>query len=293
MDFAHKRAERLQDFVDLCYRVGFHLEPFQKRIASALLGPEREKVITLPRKNGKSRLIGAFAAWHLLRTPEAQAIVVANSKEQAEFFIFVDRTSLMTRSNYDLTGGFTSRCATMIASTEGARQYDAGEIDRLPFKQNPDQYPDLSPFVLRLITEQWIEYEAERLRRSLCPSAPSRLSTVYAFGDPETCVEVARQHGWDLGSVRRFKPVPDLPLRAARVNMEIVSLMRGIYRLASWQVEDSDHIWSHYWLGGENLQLETPGTEGFSMRRIWNSGVIWEWLIEGRLVSENKAPVFS
>jgi phage terminase large subunit-like protein len=64
--------------------VGFELEPFQVKIAGALLGQEREKLVTLPRKNGKSRLIGAFAAWHLLRTPEAQAIVVANSKEQAE-----------------------------------------------------------------------------------------------------------------------------------------------------------------------------------------------------------------
>jgi phage terminase large subunit-like protein len=79
-----KRQQQLRDFVDLCDRVGFHLEPFQKKVASALLGPEREKLITLPRKNGKSRLTGAFAAWHLLRTPKAQVIVVANSKEQAE-----------------------------------------------------------------------------------------------------------------------------------------------------------------------------------------------------------------
>ena len=70
--------------MSLCDQVGFHLQQFQVKIAGALLGPEREKLITLPRKNGKSRLIGAFAAWHLLRTPEAQAIVVANSKEQAE-----------------------------------------------------------------------------------------------------------------------------------------------------------------------------------------------------------------
>lgn len=79
-----KRADRVRDFVDLCHRVGFPLEGHQRRIAKALLGPEREKLITLPRKNGKSRLIGAFAAWHLLTTPQAHVIVVANSKEQAE-----------------------------------------------------------------------------------------------------------------------------------------------------------------------------------------------------------------
>jgi phage terminase large subunit-like protein len=79
-----KRQEALRDFVELCDSVGFHLEAHQKKIAGALLGPEREKLVTLPRKNGKSRLIGAFAAWHLLRTPRAQAVVVSNSKEQAE-----------------------------------------------------------------------------------------------------------------------------------------------------------------------------------------------------------------
>jgi phage terminase large subunit-like protein len=78
------RQGQLRDFVDLCHRVGFELEPFQVKIAGALLGPEREKLITLPRKNGKSRVIGSFAAWHLLRTPQAQVVVVANSKEQAE-----------------------------------------------------------------------------------------------------------------------------------------------------------------------------------------------------------------
>jgi hypothetical protein len=32
----------------------------------------------------KARLTGAFAAWHVLTTPRAQVVVVANSKEQAE-----------------------------------------------------------------------------------------------------------------------------------------------------------------------------------------------------------------
>jgi phage terminase large subunit-like protein len=84
MDLAHKRAEKLRSFLDLCEKTGFPVEPFQKKIAGALLGPEREKLITLPRKNGKSRVIGTFAAWHLLTTPQAQVVVVANAKEQAE-----------------------------------------------------------------------------------------------------------------------------------------------------------------------------------------------------------------
>jgi phage terminase large subunit-like protein len=79
-----KRQKALRSFLDLCETTGFPVEPFQAKIAGALLGPEREKLITLPRKNGKSRVIGTFAAWHLLTTPQAQVVVVANSKEQAE-----------------------------------------------------------------------------------------------------------------------------------------------------------------------------------------------------------------
>ncbi|HEY1690340.1 MAG TPA: hypothetical protein VGF95_15910 [Solirubrobacteraceae bacterium] len=209
-----------------------------------------------------------------------------------EFFIFVDRTSMTTRHNYDLTGGFTSRCAELLASPTGTQKLDAGQIDLLPFKQNPDQYPFLSPFVVKLTTELWIEYEAERLRKAKHPQFPSRLSAIYAFGDKATCVEVALRHRWDLASVRRFTLAPGMPYRVVRVNMEIVSLMRTVFRLASWQVEDSDRIWSHYWVGNGNLQVSTPDIEGFGGQRTWDSGVIWEWLIEGRLVSKDKTPVF-
>jgi hypothetical protein len=87
---------------------------------------------------------------------------------------------MTTRHNYDLTGGFTSRCAELLASSIGVQKLDAGQIDLLPFKPNPDQYPFLSPFVVKLTTELWIEYEAERLRKAVQPRFPSRLSAILA-----------------------------------------------------------------------------------------------------------------
>jgi hypothetical protein len=209
-----------------------------------------------------------------------------------DFFIFIDRTSMMTRHQYDLMGAFTSRCAELLVSPAELHKLDTGQIDLLPFKQNPDQYPFLSPFVVKLMTEQWVEYEAERLRQARCPKCPSRLSAIYAFGDEATCIEVAKKYKWNLHSVRRFELAPGLPYRAVRVNMEVVSLMRTVFRLATWQVEDADRIWSHYWASEGNLQVQTPDIEGFGGKRIWDSGVVWEWLIEGRLISEDKTPVF-
>lgn len=77
------RQQQLRSFADLCQRVGSTLEPFQMKIAGALLGPQRETLMLLPRGNGKSRLEGAFAAWHLLTVPKAAVYIAANSEEQA------------------------------------------------------------------------------------------------------------------------------------------------------------------------------------------------------------------
>jgi phage terminase large subunit-like protein len=122
------RQEALRDFVDLCHRVGFELEPFQIKIAGALLGPEREKLITLPRKNGKSRVIGSFAAWHLLRTPQAQVIVVANSKEQAEI---IDRYARQVAMHPAVEQQFEPRFRELRGpdgSTLQVKSADAGRL---------------------------------------------------------------------------------------------------------------------------------------------------------------------
>jgi phage terminase large subunit-like protein len=122
------RQGRLRDFVDLCHRVGFRLEPFQVKIAGCLLGGEREKLITLPRKNGKSRVIGSFAAWHLLRTPQAQVVVVANSKEQAEI---IDRYARQVAMHPAVEQQFEPRFRELRGpdgSTLQVKSADAGRL---------------------------------------------------------------------------------------------------------------------------------------------------------------------
>jgi len=178
----------------------------------------------------------------------------------SEFFIFVDRSLPMTRHNFEVTKTFTSRFADLLQTPEGERRLDRFEVDPMPFKQNPDQHPTLSPFSVNLSKELWIEWEAERVRRDVASQAPGRLSALYAFGDEATCRDVAARYGWDLSSVRRFTLNTALRSRAIRVNVEVVSLMRAVYPRASWQTEDANVIWSHYWTGGEDLPLEIPST---------------------------------
>src|SRR5215218_6766102 len=128
MDSAHKRAEELRSFKELCDLVGFPVEQFQLKIASALLGAEREKLITLPRKNGKSRLVGTFAAWHLLTTPRAQVVVVANSKEQAEI---IDRYARQVAMHPAVEQQFEPRFRELRGpdgSTLTVKSADAGRL---------------------------------------------------------------------------------------------------------------------------------------------------------------------
>jgi phage terminase large subunit-like protein len=70
-------------FLAFADQAGLRLEPFQRRIARAAFGDERELLVLLPRGNGKSRLIGTLAVHHLLTTPKPAVYVAAASRDQA------------------------------------------------------------------------------------------------------------------------------------------------------------------------------------------------------------------
>ena len=69
-------------FPAFCKLIGLDLEPFQRKIASAASGPERELAVLLPRGQGKSALMAAYALWHLIEQP-GHVYCAAASREQA------------------------------------------------------------------------------------------------------------------------------------------------------------------------------------------------------------------
>jgi phage terminase large subunit-like protein len=71
------------DFPAFAATVGLELEPFQRRIADAINGPQRETVVLLPRGNGKTSLLAAVALHHLLTVEFAAVYCAAASREQA------------------------------------------------------------------------------------------------------------------------------------------------------------------------------------------------------------------
>lgn len=77
------------------------LEGFQRQMLSDLFGGVRETLILLPKKQGKSTTLGALAVFHLLTTPDADCIIVAASREQAEIILrqargFVRRSPVLS-----------------------------------------------------------------------------------------------------------------------------------------------------------------------------------------------------
>jgi phage terminase large subunit-like protein len=63
--------------------VDLPLEPFQRRIAAAIGGPERETVISTPRGAGKTSLAALHALHHPVTTENAAVYAVAASVPQA------------------------------------------------------------------------------------------------------------------------------------------------------------------------------------------------------------------
>jgi hypothetical protein len=156
-------------------------------------------------------------------------------------------------------------------------------VDYLPFVPNSDYgVGALSMYQVSVAANYMVEYNAELARRLLDPTLPSRLSAVYAFGTKADAQRGARAAGRPKWEVYAFQLVRDELTRVARVNMNIVSLMRYAIRIASLDAQTLDHVWSQYWSGGAEIQLELR-SQPMLQRKVHDSGVTWEYLIEGRL----------
>lgn len=207
------------------------------------------------------------------------------------FYIFVDGLSPVQKINFKLRNGIVSGAFLNLGLANGdfLSKYQSGEVDYLPFVNNTEtDINSPSSYNLAVTRDYTLEYNAELARKyyDKTKKYPCRLSCVYAFGDMDTCNKVSEMYGWNINTVRKFKIEPDFEqlklTRVIKVNMEVVSLMRSIGWSASFSQKDQDSIWRHYWGGGDNLQLEIH-EDDMSTRKIVESGLIWEYLIEGRL----------
>ncbi|MBD2247243.1 hypothetical protein [Nostoc sp. FACHB-888] len=202
-----------------------------------------------------------------------------------EYFIFCDFDNQFKRQNLRLEGGISSIVyASAYTDPNFKDRYLKDEINYLSFLSNPAGAGFLSFYCVSAISDPHVDSDAEKIRSLFFKQLPSRLSALYAFATQEDCIKAHELYKWNLNSVRKFTLLKDSLTRVARVNMEIVSLMRFAYRKKTWSSEDIERIWRHYWAGEGNLEIEVPTMQpppnNYERR---SSGEVWEYLIEGRL----------
>lgn len=63
------------------------LHEYERRMLADLFDGRRETVILIPKKNGKSTLLGALALFHLCTMPDAECVIAAASRDQAQIML--------------------------------------------------------------------------------------------------------------------------------------------------------------------------------------------------------------
>lgn len=204
------------------------------------------------------------------------------------FYIFLhSNRSWHLKWNFNLTNHLVSASLMNAAlNNELMQKYLNGFMDYTPFIPNRDsdvQSP--SSFSMREVNEYTVDYNAELFRKGQVSTKiyPSRFACIYAFGSKEDAQKASDVWGFDMSDLRKFTLSSELPSRAVKVNMQIISQMWNIGSSATLDPEQQHIIWDHYWSGKGDLSIEVPDPKDGIARVIVNEGVIWEYLIDGKL----------
>ncbi len=212
----------------------------------------------------------------------------------SEFYIFVSFNRLITAHNFISTKNFTSSAYEQALSNKEFRtKYLNGSARYLPFEPciNKLDCHISSPYFITAVNDYRVEYDAEVHREKHYSLYPSRLSAIYAFGDYQTCLDVANEHknGWKTDSIKKCTLIEHELTRVVKVNMEIVSMAR----LAYYSVLDQNtvsNMWDMYWQGQEGRAIDLPIASVTNPRtrgECTPKPQFFEYLIEGKVVFED------
>ena len=97
----------------------FTLHPFQRQMLADHFAGARETALIIPKKNGKSTLMAALALYHLVVTENAECIMVAASREQAE--IILRQARMFIRSSAPLQRLLTIQQRSILSKADEGR----------------------------------------------------------------------------------------------------------------------------------------------------------------------------
>lgn len=177
--------------------------------------------------------------------------------------------------NYKLNHKLVSSGMSNCCDVQKENDFINGDIDYLPFVATDITTNSPSSFMMKIINEYNIEHNLEWYRKTNFRKFPSRLSGLYAFGDYDSCIQVSQKYNWNMDSVRKLRLTSGK--KVVKLNMEIVSMLRSIF-IQTFSQEYQSIIYDRYWRGEGEISIQNP-----SSGETINSGVIYEYLIEGIL----------
>jgi phage terminase large subunit-like protein len=193
-------APTARGFYKFASAVGVSLAPFQRRIARAYFGSERQVVACLPRGQGKSTLGALIALHHVLSVPDASVYIGAASRDQARIIGEVVRRftqhpavepHVTTRHDEVRLGDRHGPAALRIIASDGALAH-GWERPTLMIGDEVWAWSDREPTMLGAMTTALIKNSEARLL--LISTAPAT---------PESALGRIRKRALALPDVRR------------------------------------------------------------------------------------------
>src|SRR6266540_1578337 len=129
-------TESLQGFAKFCEKLKiesgapFRLLSFQRALLADYFGGTRQTVAIIPKKNGKTTLVAALALYHLWNIENADGIVVAASRDQAQKIL--DQMRMFVRSSDEVARDLkvTQRTITH-PKLNGEIEVRASDVDKV------------------------------------------------------------------------------------------------------------------------------------------------------------------
>jgi phage terminase large subunit-like protein len=200
------------------------VEGFQRLMLADYFGGATETLILIPKKNGKTTLLGALGLFHLIVTPDAECVIAAASRDQAT--ILFDQAAGFVRR----TSGLADRVVIRRGYREIRSRRDAGRMRVLA--ADVDTVDGVIP-TLALIDELHRHRRAGLygiFRDGLGPRK-GRLIAISTAGDSEAT---------PLGEMRaqaRLLPIVERDGRHLRARSA-----DGAYAMHEWALDNADDV---------------------------------------------------